>query len=60
MPDILYVLWPPQEWYDFRSRPAPPQKHDAAGNPMWGVGQDGTGGLPLLDFPVLPDRVSSL
>ena len=56
----MYYLNPTREWHAFRSTPQPPQKLDAQGQPMFErQPRQGEAARPLLDFPILPDTVSS-
>lgn len=56
----MYYLHAPPEWTTFRTSGAPQQKLDANGQPMVErFPRQGHPARPLLDFPILPDTVSS-
>ena len=58
LPDILYVLRPPQEWFTFKARRKPAQKVDANGNLRFEAWpKNPAKPEKLLDFKVLPDKV---
>ena len=58
-PEVMYYLHPPQEWIAFRGAPLPAQRRDAQNNLMFErFPRQGLPARPLLDFPILPDRVS--
>lgn len=55
----MYTLHPPPAWVAFRGSPQPAQKTDAQGNLMFELWpRQGMPARPLVDFPILPDRVS--
>ncbi|KAK0512612.1 hypothetical protein JMJ35_004629 [Cladonia borealis] len=59
-PNIMYMLEPTQAWKDFKALPKPAQKLDHNGQPMWEKWpQVGERPRPILDFPVLPDNIST-
>ena len=55
MPDVMYMLWPPYEWFQQLKQPKPPQKVDPVTNqPMFEhAPRFGCTARPLLDWPVL-------
>ena len=60
LPEIIYMLRPPQEWFEFGRTALPAQKLDANGQPMVEAEPEpGQPARPLLDYEILPDRVSN-
>ena len=57
-PEVMYYLHPTPEWVAFRRTPQPAQMRDAQGRPMVErFPRQGLPARPLLDFPILPERV---
>ena len=51
---IMYKLYPPPSWFDFKRRDRPGQKRDRQGQPMVEkCPRPGTAPRALLDFPIL-------
>lgn len=58
-PEIMYSLYPTQEWKDFQHSGKPGQKTDLNGQPVFEKWpREGQTARPLLAFDVLPDNVS--
>ena len=60
-PDIMYMLYPTDEWTTFKQQRKPPPKIDSNGQPVFEQWpRQGKPPRPLLQYDVLPDQVISL
>ena len=60
LPEIMYDLWPPQSWWIFKASGRPPRRRNAAGNVVYEQWPEpGKEARPLLDFPVLVDKIGT-
>lgn len=58
MPNIIYELYPPEAWHNFKKSCKPNHKLDEKRRPMYEKWpQPGLLPRPILDFQILPDQV---